>query len=43
LLLRKVRSIKEKETKAGKLGIRIMCQSGATCLSANCCFSELAL
>jgi hypothetical protein len=25
------------------LGIRIMCQSGATCLSADCCFSELAL
>jgi hypothetical protein len=24
-------------------GIRIMCSSGATCLSADCCFSELAL
>jgi hypothetical protein len=35
---RKARSIKEKE-----LGIRIMCQSGATCLPADCCFSELAL
>jgi len=23
--------------------IRIMCPSGATCLPANCCFSELAL
>ena len=29
--------------KTGWLGIRIMCQSGATCLSADCCFSELAL
>jgi len=25
------------------LGIRIMCPSGATCLAADCCFSELAL
>ena len=25
------------------LGIRIMCLSGATCLSVDCCFSELAL
>jgi hypothetical protein len=25
------------------LGIRIMCPSGATCLPADCCFSELAL
>jgi hypothetical protein len=24
------------------LGIRIMCLSGATCLPADCCFSELA-
>ena len=24
-------------------GIRIMCSSGATCVSADCCFSELAL
>ena len=23
--------------------IRIMCASGATCLSADCCFSELVL
>jgi hypothetical protein len=23
--------------------IRIMCQSGVTCLSVDCCFSELAL
>jgi hypothetical protein len=27
----------------GWLGIRIMCQSGATCLPADCCFSGLAL
>ena len=30
-------------TKTGWLWIRIMCQSRATCLSADCCFSELAL
>jgi hypothetical protein len=30
-------------TKTGWFGIRIMCPSGATCLSADCCFSELAL
>jgi len=29
--------------KTGSLGIGIMCPSGATCLSADCCFSELAL
>jgi hypothetical protein len=29
--------------KTGLLGIGIMCPSGATCLSADCCFSELAL
>ena len=29
--------------KTGTLGIRIMCLSGATCLPADCCFSELAL
>ena len=29
--------------KTGWLGIRIMCPSGATCLFAGCCFSELAL
>ena len=29
--------------KTGRLGIRIMCPSGATCLRAECCFSELAL
>ena len=28
---------------AGWLGIRIICPSGATCLSVDCCFSELAL
>jgi len=30
-------------TKTGWLGIGIMCPSGTTCLSADCCFSELAL
>ena len=29
-------------TKTGWLGIRIMCPSGSTCLSSDCCFSELA-
>ena len=29
--------------KIGWLGIRILCLSRATCLSADCCFSELAL
>ena len=29
--------------KTSWLGIRIMCQSGATCLFRDCCFSELAL
>ena len=29
--------------KDGLLGIRIMYPSGATCLSADCCFGELAL
>ena len=29
--------------KTGWLGIIIMCPSGATCLPAECCFSELAL
>jgi hypothetical protein len=29
--------------KTGWLGIRIMCPSGMTCLSVDCCFSELAL
>jgi hypothetical protein len=28
---------------AGWLGIRILCPSRATCLSGDCCFSELAL
>jgi hypothetical protein len=32
-----------KRAKTGWLGIRIMCPTGATCLSAGCCFSELAL
>ena len=29
--------------KTGWLRIGIICQSGATCLPLNCCFSELAL
>jgi len=29
--------------KIGWLRIKIMCPSGATCLPADCCFSELAL
>ena len=29
--------------KTGWFEIRIMCPSGATCLPADCCFSELAL
>jgi hypothetical protein len=29
--------------KSGWLEIRIMCQSGVTCLPADCCFSELTL
>ena len=29
--------------KTGWLGIRIMCASGATCLLAECCFSDLEL
>jgi hypothetical protein len=28
--------------KTGWLGIRLMCPSGATCLPADCCFSEIA-
>jgi hypothetical protein len=31
------------KNKTGWVGIRIMCPSGATCLPADCCFSELAL
>ena len=33
---------KGEKTKSGCLRIRIMCPSGATCLSADCCFSDLA-
>jgi hypothetical protein len=36
-------SYKIERAKTGLLGIRIMCQSGATCLSADCCFYDLAL
>ena len=32
-----------RKSKTGRLGIRIMWPSGATCLPADCCFSELAL
>jgi hypothetical protein len=32
-----------RKSKTGWLGIRIMCPSGATFLSADCCFNELAL
>jgi hypothetical protein len=31
-----------RKSNTGWLGIRIMCPNGATCLSAVCCFSELA-
>ena len=36
-------SYKIERAKTGLLGIQIMCQSGATCLSADCCFYDLAL
>ena len=29
--------------KTGWFGFRIMCPSGATCLPADCCFSDVAL
>ena len=32
-----------KRAKTGWLLIRIMCPSGTTCLSADCCFSKLSL
>jgi hypothetical protein len=32
-----------RKRKVGCLEMRIMCASGTTCLSADCCFSELAL
>jgi len=35
--------LKSTKTAAGWLGNRIMCPSGATFLSADCCLSELAL
>ena len=34
---------KGERARTGWLGIRIMCTIGATCLSVDCCFSELAL
>jgi hypothetical protein len=36
-------SVNDTIAKTGWLRIRIMCPSGATCLPADCCFSELAL
>ena len=36
-------ALRKERAKTGWLGIRIMCPRGATCLSAVCCFSELAL
>ena len=35
--------VERERAKTGWFGIRIMCQSGVTCLSMGCCFSELAL
>ena len=32
-----------KRSKTGWIGIRIMCPSGAACISVDCCFCELAL
>ena len=29
--------------KTGRLGIRVMCRIGETCLPTDCCFSELEL
>ena len=37
------RTALRKRAKTGLLGTRIMCASGATCLSTDCCFRELAL
>ena len=39
----KYRALKRERAKTGWLRIGIMCPSGATCLSVDCCFSELAL
>ena len=36
-------ALRREKAKTGWLGIRIMCPSGATCLPADYCFSELAL
>jgi hypothetical protein len=36
-------ALRRNGTKTDRLGIRIMCLSGATCLFADCCFSKLAL
>ena len=34
---------KGERAKIGWLAIRILCPSGTTCLSTDCCFSELAM
>ena len=39
----KYAALSRERAKTGCLGIRIMCSSGAKCLSADCCFSELPL
>ena len=38
-----VRVLAWSTTKTGWLEIRIKCPSGATCLPADCCFSDVAL
>ena len=35
--------LSSKNKKTGWFGIRLICQSGATCLPDDCCFSELSL
>ena len=35
------RQQQEEITRTGWLGIRIMCPSGTTCLSVDCCFCEI--
>ena len=36
-------AVLKRKRKTGWLGIRIICPSGARCISADCCFSDLAL
>ena len=40
---KKKKKKKEERAKSGWLGIMIICTSEATCLSMDCCFSQLAL